>query len=157
MLLTRRACYSLLATQHLAEHADEGSFSANDLAEFYGLPHEALAKILQRLATAGVLMSHHGIKGGYTLARDPTYISVLDVIKASQGSRWSSLHSERRQRLETGNGYQPLHMVSQLVEDMLRELTIEDIKEKASSPASLSRDASSVRASQLDDQTTRSH
>jgi hypothetical protein len=56
MLLTRRACYGLLAAQHLAEHAGEGSFSANDLAELYGLPHEALAKILQRLATAGVLM-----------------------------------------------------------------------------------------------------
>ncbi len=157
MLLTRRACYGLLAAQHLAEHAGEGSFSANDLAEFYGLPYEALAKILQRLATAGVLMSHHGIKGGYTLARDPRYISVFDVIKASQGSRWSRLHSERQQRLGTGNGYQPLRMVSQLVEDRLRELTIEDIKEKASSPAGLSRDASSVRASQRDDQTTRSH
>ena len=64
MLLTWRTCYGLLAAQHLAEHAGEGSLSANDLAEFYELPHEALAKILQRLATAGVLMSHHGIKGG---------------------------------------------------------------------------------------------
>jgi len=70
MLLTRRACYGLLATQHLAGHPGEGSLSATDLAEFYGLPHEALAKILQRLAAAGVLVSHHGIKGGYTLARE---------------------------------------------------------------------------------------
>jgi len=84
MLLTRRACYGLLVSQHLAKHAGEGSFSANDLAEFYGLPHEALAKILRRLATAGVLMSHHGIKGGYTLARDPRRISVFDVIKAAK-------------------------------------------------------------------------
>ena len=151
MLLTWRACCGLLAAQHLAEHAGEGSFSANDLAEFYGLPHEALAKILQRLATAGVLMSHHGIKGGYTLARDPRHISVFDVIKASEGPRPSSLHSERQQRLRAGNGYHPLHMVSQVVEDMLHELTIKDIEEKASSPAGLSRDASSVRASQLDD------
>ncbi|PYX50949.1 MAG: hypothetical protein DMG76_33400 [Acidobacteria bacterium] len=50
MLLTRRACYGLLAVQHLAEHAGEGSFTANGLAEFHGLPREALAKILQRLA-----------------------------------------------------------------------------------------------------------
>ncbi len=134
MLLTRRACYGLLAAQHLAEHAGEGSFSANDLAEFYGLPHEALAKILQRLAAAGLLMSHHGIKGGYTLACDPRYISVFDVIKSSDRPRRSSLHSERQQRLGTGNGYHPLRMVSQLVEDMLHELTIEDIEEKASVP-----------------------
>jgi Rrf2 family protein len=87
MLLTRRACYGLIAAQHLAEHAGEGSFSAHDLAECYGLPHEALAKVLQRLSTAGVLMSHHGIKGGYTLARDPRYISVFDVIEASERPR----------------------------------------------------------------------
>ena len=158
MFLTRRACYGLLAAQHLAEHAGEGSFSANDLAEFYGLPHEALAKILQRLATAGVLMSRHGIKGGYTLARDPRYISVFDVVKASQGSRWSSLHNERRQRIGTVPGDRPARMVSQVVEDMLRELRIADIQdseEKSSSSAGLSRDASSVRASQLDDSTTR--
>jgi len=156
MWLTRRACYGLLAAQHLAEHAAEGSFSATDLAELYGLPHEALAKILQRLATAGLLMSHYGTKGGYTLARDPRYISVFDVIKASDRPRRSSLQSERQQRWGTGNGYHPLRMVTQLVEDMLHELTIKDVEEEASSPAGLSRD-SSVRASQLDDQTTRSH
>src|SRR2546425_4718192 len=87
------------------------------------------------LPQLGVLMSHHGIKGGYTLARDPRYISVFDVIKSSDRPRRSSLHSERQQRLGTGNGYHQLRMVSQLVEDMLHELTIEDIEEKASSPA----------------------
>ncbi len=135
MLLTRRAYYGLLAAQHLAEHAGEGSFSSNDLAALYGLPHEALAKTLQRLAAAGLLTSHHGTKGGYRLAHDPRYISVFEVIKASDRPRRSSLHSERQHRLGTGNGYHPLHMVSQLVEDMLHELTIEDIEEKASSPA----------------------
>jgi Rrf2 family protein len=157
MLLTRRACYGLLSAQHLAEHAGEGSFSANDLAEFYGLSPEALAKILQRLATAGVLLSHHGINGGYTLARDPRHTSVFDVIKASEGPRRSGIHDEHWRHLESVPGYHALCKVSQVVTDMLRELTIENIEEKASSPADLSRDASSVRASQLDDQTTRSH
>jgi len=127
MLLTRRACYGLIAAKHLAEHAGEGSFSAHDLAECYGLPHEALAKILQRLATAGLLLSHHGIKGGYTLARNPQQISVFDVIKASGGMRRSGLHNERRQHTGSVPGYQPLRMVSQVVEDMLHELTIGDI------------------------------
>jgi Rrf2 family protein len=147
MLLTRRARYGLLAVQHLAEHAGEGSFTANGLAEFHRLPHEALAKILQRLATAGVLLSHHGIKGGYTLARDPRYISVFDVIKASEEPRRSGIHGEQRRHRNSVHGYHALCKVSQVVECILRELTIEDIAEKASSPAGLSRDASSVRAS----------
>jgi Rrf2 family protein len=126
MLLTRRACYGLIAAEHLAEHAAEGSFSAHDLAECYGLPHEALAKILQRLSTAGVLISHRGIKGGYTLARDPRYISVFDVIKASEGPRRSSIHGEHWRHLESVPGDHQLRMVHQDVADMLRELTIED-------------------------------
>ena len=124
MLLTRRACYGLIAAKHLVEHAGEGSFSSHDLAECYGLPHEALAKILQRLATAGVLISHHGIKGGYTLARDPRYISVFDVIEASERPRRSG--GERLRHLESVPGYHQLRMVHQVVADMLRELTIED-------------------------------
>jgi Rrf2 family protein len=151
MLLTRRACYGLLAVQHLAEHAGEGSFTANGLAEFHGLPHEALAKILQRLSTAGVLLSHHGIKGGYTLARDPRCISVFDVIKASEEPRRSGIHGAHGRHRNSVPGYHALCKVSQVVEDMLRELTIEDIEEKASCPAGLSRDASSVRGSQVDD------
>ena len=131
MLLTRRACYGLIAAKHLAEHAGEGSFSANDLAEFYGLPHEVLAKMLQRLATAGLLLSHHGMKGGYTLARSAQHISVFDVIKASEGSR-SGIHGEHWRHPESVPGYHALCKVSQVVEDMLRELTIADISEQAS-------------------------
>jgi len=156
MLLTRRACYGLIAAKHLAEHTGEGSVSANDLAEFYGLPHEALAKILQRLATAGVLSSHYGINGGYTFARDPRHISVLDVIKASEGARRSGFHGEHWRHPESVPGYLAPRKVSQVVEDILRELTIEDIEEKASSPAGLSRDVSTVPGSQRDEQ-TKSH
>ena len=82
MLLTRKACYGLIAVRHLAEQPRESSFS-QDIADFHGFPQEALAKILQRLARAGLLLSHHGIKGGYALARDPHQISVLDVMPIS--------------------------------------------------------------------------
>lgn len=89
-------------------------------------PNEALAKILQRLATTGVLLSHHGIKGGYTLARNPRYISVFDVIEAGEGSRRSGIHAERWRHLESVHGYHQLRMVHQVIADVLRELTIED-------------------------------
>ena len=100
MLLTRKAWYGLTAVKHLAEQPRESSFSAKDLADLYGFPQEALAKILQRLARAGLLLSHHGIKGEYTLARDPHQISVLDVIKASEAAphQGTSLQPHRQLR-----------------------------------------------------------
>jgi Rrf2 family protein len=134
MLLTRKAWYGLIAVKHLAEQPRQNSFSAKDLANSYGFPQEALAKILQGLARAGLLLSHHGIKGGYTLARDPRQISVLDVIKASEEAPRESVHEKHEPDLKSVPGYHQLHMVSQIVEDALRQLTIADIKEQASSP-----------------------
>jgi len=134
MLLTMKAWYGLIAVKHLAERPRESSLSAKDLAEFYGFPQEALAKILQRLAKAGLLLSHHGIKGGYTLARDPHQISVLDVISASERATRDGIHGKHWHDLESLPGYHHLRMVSQIVEDALRRVTIVDIEEQACCP-----------------------
>src|SRR5580704_5611814 len=83
--LTKKADYGLIALRHLAQHADLGACSAKDLAEMYGMPQEALAKILQRLSKAGLLLSQYGTNGGYTLARDPRTISAFEVIRAIEG------------------------------------------------------------------------
>ena len=62
--LTKKADYGLMAMKHLAERSVVGSCSAKDVADAYGIPPEALAKILQRLAKAGLLQSQHGTNGG---------------------------------------------------------------------------------------------
>ncbi|MGE0406475.1 MAG: Rrf2 family transcriptional regulator, partial [Candidatus Korobacteraceae bacterium] len=83
--LTKKADYGLIAMRHLAGHGAQGSCSAKDVADAHGIPAELLAKILQRLVKAGLLVSQHGINGGYALARDARTISAFDVIKAIEG------------------------------------------------------------------------
>ena len=46
---------------------------------------ELLAKVLQKLVRAGLLESHHGIKGGYGLAKPAASLTVADVIQAVDG------------------------------------------------------------------------
>ena len=83
--LSKKADYALLAMRHLAAHADRGATSARELAETYAIPPELLAKVLQRLVRGRLLASHHGIRGGYALARAAGTISVADVIQAVDG------------------------------------------------------------------------
>ena len=83
--LTKKADYGLMAMKHLAERAPHSACSAKDVADAYGIPQEALAKILQRLVKAGLLHSQHGMNGGYTLARDAGTISAFEVIRAIDG------------------------------------------------------------------------
>ena len=52
----------------------------------YDIPIELMAKVLQRLARSGLLTSHQGTRGGYTLvAGRPSSISVADIIQAIDG------------------------------------------------------------------------
>jgi Rrf2 family protein len=83
VLITRRAAYGLIAAKHVAEHEDAGAITSSEIAAAHGLPRETVAKVLQRLADAGLLLAHHGARGGYTLALEPCQISALAVIRAS--------------------------------------------------------------------------
>jgi len=76
--------YALVAIQHMANHRSE-LVSARDLAVHFELPAGLVAKILQRLATAGMLESEQGVRGGYRLARDPDAISFLELSEAVEG------------------------------------------------------------------------
>src|SRR5689334_5949812 len=82
--LSKKADYGLIALKHLAQHSDE-SISAREIAKEYRIPAELLAKVLQRLARKGILVSQHGTNGGYVLARDPSRISIVDVVEALEG------------------------------------------------------------------------
>lgn len=53
-----------------------------DAAKSRRLPGNFLAKIFQRLARQGVLVSQRGPGGGYALARDPAAIRLLDIVLA---------------------------------------------------------------------------
>ena len=82
--LSKKADYGLIALKHLAMHSEE-SISAREIAAEYRIPAELLAKVLQKLARKGLLVSQQGMNGGYVLARDPARISIVDVVEALEG------------------------------------------------------------------------
>ena len=130
--LTKKADYGLIAMRHLAEHADLGACSAKDLAEMYSIPQEALAKILQRLTKAGLLVSQYGTNGGYTLARNPRKITAYEVIRAIDGPLFITSCSAAADDCEQSDRCTvraPLRRVSRSIEEVLSKLTIWEMTE----------------------------
>ena len=82
---TKRADYGLMAIHYIAVHDEVGSVSTKRIAEEFGIPAELLAKILQRLAKQGLVVSQNGPKGGYALGRRPSEITIGDVVRAIEG------------------------------------------------------------------------
>jgi Rrf2 family protein len=82
--LSKKSDYALIAMKHLAMRPDASS-SAREISESYDIPLELLAKVLQRLVRARLLVSVQGTRGGYRLARSAALISVADVIQSVDG------------------------------------------------------------------------
>ena len=87
--LSKKADYALMAMKHLAQQDGmapaPAASSAREIAAQYDIPHELMAKVLQRLTRRGLLDSTQGTHGGYTLGRPAGAISVADVIEAIDG------------------------------------------------------------------------
>ena len=69
----------------LAWLRDEGPVPVGRLAAWFDLPEEYLKKRLQALTRAGILTSMRGVLGGFTLARPPENITLMDVVTALEG------------------------------------------------------------------------
>jgi Rrf2 family protein len=71
----------------LAELAKSGDHPVpvKELADRRGVPDQFLEQLFSTLRRAGFLTSHRGSKGGYTLARSPEEITVLEVVQALDG------------------------------------------------------------------------
>ncbi len=144
--LTKKADYGLIAVRHLAEHAELGACSAKDLAEMYGRPQEALAKILQRLARSKLLISQHGTNGGYVLSRDPRKISVLEVIRAIEGPLFmTSCKSEKGCSTSLKcTVREPLQKVTRTIEEVLGRLSVWELREGTEDSVPLASSAASA-------------
>ncbi len=59
--------------------------SAQQIADCGQLPLPTVAKLLNSLARAGIVASHRGAAGGYSLGRGATEITVADIVEALEG------------------------------------------------------------------------
>ena len=139
--LTKKADYALMALKYLAEQpggaasaAGEGSpaVSAKDIAQAYHIPPPLLAKILQTLARAGLLVSHAGTNGGYALARSAAEISAFEVIRAIYGPLFITICITIHGTCDlagTCTIKEPLRKVNDSIKDLLSGLHISDLIE----------------------------
>ncbi len=83
--ITRQTDYGIVLLSRFGQAALGTVRNAPDLAGEEGLPLPMVSKILKLLARAGLLASHRGASGGYSLSRPPSAISVAEIVTALEG------------------------------------------------------------------------
>ena len=77
--------YGIVLLTHIAMGSERPLRTAQELAGASRIPLPTVSKILKELSRAGLVVSHRGRRGGYSLARRADAIAVSDVIAALEG------------------------------------------------------------------------
>src|SRR5579863_9428107 len=85
MQLTRAADYAVRVMIHLAGLEPGTRASRGELAASAGCPEQFLAKVLQSLTHAGLVVSHRGNTGGFEIPVARRGTSLLDIVEALEG------------------------------------------------------------------------
>lgn len=137
--LSKKSDYALIAMKHLATRSDGGtSSSAREISESYDIPLELLAKVLQRLVRARLLVSVQGTRGGYRLARQASMISVADVIQAVDGPvtvTACSTDDHNCDQYSKCSVRDPLWKIKNRILDALNTVSVAEMAAEADAPA----------------------
>ena len=86
MILSRKGRYGLRALIDLGKSSEYGHVSLASIAERNRISAQYLEQIFAALRRAGIIRSIKGAEGGYFLARDPSEITVAEILHALDGS-----------------------------------------------------------------------
>ncbi len=83
--ITTKSPYALQALVELGRSGGPGPVPIGELARRRDIPVQFLEQLFAVLRRAGVLRSQRGVKGGYSFAREPSEITVLELVELLDG------------------------------------------------------------------------
>ncbi len=85
MKLSTKGKYGVRAVFEIARREGEGPITIKEISERQGISLSYLEQILHRLGKAGLIESVRGPGGGYVLGRNPSELTIGDVVRALEG------------------------------------------------------------------------
>ena len=128
--LSRLSDYGIVLMAHLAGLDRDDPHAAREIAGAAGLPLPVASKLLKALAREGLLVSHRGAKGGYTLARRPEEISTAQMITALEGPiglTECTVHPGECAQESSCHVREPWQRINDVVRTALSEVSLADL------------------------------
>jgi Rrf2 family protein len=126
---TKQVDYGLMAMHYIAGQQGDGVVGVKRIAGEFRIPPERLAKILQRLAKGGLVISHGGPRGGYRLARPTSEITIDQVIRILDGpiAIVSCMTNHDCPQMSRCSLRQPAWKIEEAITQMLGTMTLAEL------------------------------
>jgi Rrf2 family protein len=131
MRISRKGEYALRAMTYLALNYKTGPVPIHVISDREKIPQKFLEQILLQLKRRGMLESKRGVRGGYSLLRDPRRVSLAQIIREIDGplaplgcvSKWAHVRCPDEKKC----GLRKVMLgVRNVVAEMLEGITLED-------------------------------
>ena len=83
--ITTKSPYALRALVELGRMGASCPVPIAELARRRDIPVQFLEQLFAALRRAGILKSQRGVKGGYSFAREPSEVTVLEIVELLDG------------------------------------------------------------------------
>lgn len=131
MLLTKKSEYALLSLISIAKHTEP--INVDLLSKEINVSKSFLAKIMQNLAKAELVLSHRGVNGGFVLNKNIEDITILEIVIAAEERNpmvfecSNSVEACPSNKAELCGIWPLLNNLQTKVNDFLAHLTLKDI------------------------------
>ena len=120
LAITSKSPYAVRALSELARVGSAGPVPIGEIARRRDIPVQFLEGMFATLRRAGILHSQRGVKGGYSFARPPSEVTVLDVVESLEGALGADAASQDEIWVDA----------IEALRERLRATTIADIAER---------------------------
>ena len=83
--INRKVEYALMVLKLMKDKSEEELTTAREVCDRFQTPFDTTAKVMQLMNSANILKSHKGVKGGYTLAKNLSDVTYLELVQLIEG------------------------------------------------------------------------
>ena len=119
--ITTKSPYAIAALAELGRGGEQGPIPIGELARRREIPVQFLEQLFATLRRAGMLRSYRGVKGGYSFARSPETISVLEVVELLDGPLGAGASGVFAQAADAARAVLAATTIAEVIEREARE------------------------------------